>query len=254
MRHLAVVALAAVIGLTLVSAAASFSYPPGGVYVGFKGWGTVRFGKGFTTKGQVTCTKSTCPSTSDPSGYRASLTATAATGWKFTGWRGACKSQRRTCKVNLHHVLKDVSGFRWAHTVAVFKAVTPGFTRGDPVPLGHAAYVGGGFRLTVNSVTPNVQLSQPAPAGAEYFAANVTATYVGPGASYLSNDLVAVGSHNYTYDTGCIYGEPAPILPDQQLYSGQSESGNICWTVATNDGSSLVMNTGTDYMIWFALR
>jgi hypothetical protein len=267
MRRLAVVALAGVLGLTLASAAASTSGTlPGIVKIGIGGWGNVRFGIGFADRGtKVTCTRAACNGFADASHYRSSLTATAATGWKFVGWLGVCKGQKRTCKVDLHRVHRNAAlGLRLAHTIAMFKPVAPGFTQAYPIPLGqtgpYRSHLPGGFSLTINSTTPNAQLSQPAPPGAEYFVANVTATYTGAGSTTTTDlyyNLIVVGSHNFPYndrDQSCPYGEPAPVFPVEQLYSGQVVSGNVCWTIATNDASSLEMNTGHDYPIWFALR
>jgi hypothetical protein len=48
--------------------------------------------------------------------------------------------------------------------------------------------------------------------------------------------------------------KPPPALPESQISSGESVTGNVCWTVATNDQSTLEMFIGSGLApTWFAL-
>lgn len=140
----------------------------------------------------------------------------------------------------------------------------PGSTGANPVPLGQTAPIADGFRLKVVSVTPDAQLSVPAPVGAQNFVVLLTVTYVGGGKGDLLpliNNLDAAGTHDATYTTyenGCHAALPPPTLGDSgfDIFSGQSVSGNICWQVASNDAASLELfiGSGFTHTTWFALR
>jgi hypothetical protein len=104
-----------------------------------------------------------------------------------------------------------------------------------------------------------------APPGKEYVAANITATHVGGGATssdslvYLADyRLIVTGSHNVPYAAAwsrCPNDGPAPHLSASEFDAAQSATGNVCWTVAANDASSLVLYfAGRDYYTWFAVR
>jgi hypothetical protein len=156
----------------------------------------------------------------------------------------------------------DATGYRHARLTATFVPTEPGIARAWPVPFGEAGSTDpeDGFSFQVNSVTERVSLWPAAPGGAEYFVANVTATYVGEGSSDLlaKPSLVLIGRHNDPYrlfQPSCPDDGPAPHLDGfGTLYSGQSATGNLCWTIATNDASTLLMFfAGTSYRTWFAL-
>jgi hypothetical protein len=109
-----------------------------------------------------------------------------------------------------------------------------------------------------------VGLTPAAPVGAEYFVANITATYVG-GGSYddFSNlgesRLQVIGSHDAPYSAasnGCPDDGPAPRLDSfGTLFSGQSDTGNVCWRIAANDAASLELYfDGSAYRTWLALH
>jgi hypothetical protein len=72
-----------------------------------------------------------------------------------------------------------------------------------------------------------------------------------------------VGSHKAPYrnvdGNACSYPGPQPELHTSALFSGQSTTGYICWTIAANDASSLELYFGSgtlDYpgTTWFALH
>jgi len=150
------------------------------------------------------------------------------------------------------------------HVGAKFVPVAPGLTRGHPLPIGTAAKIGADLVLKVNSANSNVQLSPPAPAGAEYFDANLTVKYIG-GGSRAPNwfGFSVEGSHNTPYtvlNDSCPQPEPQPALDvSGPLYSGQSASGYVCWTIAANDASTLELCFGDGTLnypgtTWFALH
>jgi hypothetical protein len=254
----------------LVGASASARSRPqsytGNVWVGIKGWGSVKAKKGVYSRPTFRCTNATCPAVDGLlHARRVVLVETAYQGWKFTGWHGACKRKTRpTCVIDAARAHKDASGARTIRVRATFVPVASGLTRAQPIPIGTAKSLGNGFTLTVNSATPNVQLSPPPPAGAEYFAADLTVKYTGPGQATArdAGTYYAMGSHPTSYDP---FGNACPEVPQPPLdynatiYSGQSTSGYICWTIAADDaaGLELYFGSGTlDYpgTTWFALH
>src|SRR5262249_27058179 len=142
---------------------------------------------------------------------RAILTEKPYAGWQFKRWQGACKSRRPRCTINIALTRPNAFGERRIHVSATFIPVAQGITRDNPIPLRTTASVGRGWRVRVNSVEPNTQLSPPAQNGAEYFAANVTATYLGGGSASPENDLIwqTIGSHHTPYNPG---SSPCPNL------------------------------------------
>ena len=214
----------------------------------------------------VRCTNAKCPAVNYLTrGSRVVLIEKPYKGWKFTHWRGACKSKKPRCDIAVARVHPNSYGLRQIHVSATFIPVAPGLTRAHPIPLGTAADVGGGWRVRVNSVTPNVQLSPAPPSGAQYFGANVTIGYFGGGSATPEQDLgwQVIGSHHTTYNPGlapCPYPGPQPALPMYDpVYSGQSVTGYVCWQIAANDANSLELYFGSgnlDYpgTTWFALH
>jgi len=182
-------------------------------------------------------------------------------GWKFSGWQGACHDKKPRCVVDYANVPRNAVGVKYTWVHATFSPVGRGITRSNPIPIGMTASVGQGFLARVNSVTPNFQSPQPgAPPGAEYFVANVTITYNGGDSAQVLVPSQVMGRHKVTYTTA--HNEcpdsPSPFLTGAKLYSGQSMTGNVCWTIATNDESSLELYFGMGSLnypgtTWFAL-
>jgi Divergent InlB B-repeat domain len=238
----------------------------GEVWVAFKGWGTVKLGQGLLEHRTVRCERQSCPAVNYLSrGSRAVLTAKPYAGWKFTHWHGACSGRRSRCSIDLSKVRPTAYGERHARVTATFIPVAQGITRTRPIPLRTTTSVGGGWRVRVNSVLPDVQLSQPPPTGAEDFAANVTIGYFGGAASTPANYLTwqAVGSHDTAYNPGsspCPDSGPQPHLDTYDpVPSGQSVSGYVCWQIAANDAGSLELYFGSGSLnypgtTWFALH
>ena len=240
----------------------------GSVWIGIKGWGSVKATKGAVGHPTARCTDASCRADNfllkRP---RVVLSAKPYKGWKFTGWRRACKKTKKpTCVLDASHGRKDIFGGRSIRAAAKFVPVAVGLTRGHPIPLGTAANVIVRFVVRVNSANANVQLGTPPPAGAEYFEANVTATNTGSQLSNLS--LVwggphAAGSHARYYnqdDHECADPGPQPPLDTYDPFEpGESRTGYLCWTIAANDASSLELFFGSGTLdfprtTWFALH
>jgi hypothetical protein len=102
--------------------------------------------------------------------------------------------------------------------------------------------------------------NSPPPPGAEYTVVNLSATYTGGGSSALDlgdDRFEAEGAHNYVYYYS-YERPPSPALPFYApVFSGQTESGNVCYQIASNDAASLELRAyGGVYggYVWFALR
>jgi hypothetical protein len=239
----------------------------GGVNLGLKGWGTVMPGSGFDLHRSVACRTESC--TGEALFARMPLvvlTAEPYQGWKFVRWRGPCEAVKTLpkCAINLRHLHANPLGQRVAPVRAIFIPIAPGLTRAHPIPVGTAASFGRFITLRVNSASPMVQLSPPAPPGYEYFDANLTVTYTG-GGSATAGALTyhVMGSQKTSYGpftNTCPAPGPQPALDYQApIPSGQSTSGYVCWTIATNDESSLELFLGSGSLnypgtTWFALH
>jgi hypothetical protein len=238
----------------------------GGVNLGLKGWGTVTPGRGFAIHRAVPCTNASCGGEALFARARqVVLTAKPYQGWSFVRWRGPCKpTTKPKCTINLGRVHANTFGERVAAVRAIFSPVAPGLTRANPIPIGTAKNIGPWLTVRVNSVTPNVQLSPAALAGDEYFAANLTLTFTGQGSTTAGGlDYNVVASDKTSYNPSAnACPEPGPQPPldfKAPINSGQSATGYVCWTIVTNDESSLELYFGTgtlDYpgTTWFALH
>lgn len=267
MRRLAVVLVAALAFLAVATAASSQPRVyRGEVWVGFKGWGSVKLGKGMLEHRTIRCTRQSCPAVNYLSrGAHIVLTEKPYAGWKFNRWHGACKRKRPRCTISVAKLRPNVYGERDVRVSAAFIPVAAGITHDHPIPLGRDAHVGQGWRVRVNSVMPDAQLFPAPPTGASYFAANVTIGYFGGASSTPENYLTwqAVGSHHTPYNPGsspCPDQGPAPTLDMfDPVPSGQSRSGYVCWQIAANDASSLELYIGSGTLnypgtTWFALH
>lgn len=125
-------------------------------------------------------------------------------------------------------------------------------TRDNPVPIGTAADVGGGWTVTVLDVIPNGtdqvlaenQFNDPPAEGRQFFMVTISATYTGANSSTFNSavSLSAVGASNVAYETfedrcGVIPND----LPSTEVFGGGTITGNVCWSVRTDDVASLVM-------------
>jgi hypothetical protein len=142
-------------------------------------------------------------------------------------------------------------------------------SRESPVPKGTAADMEDGWRIAVSSATPDAtaavratnRFNDPPVGGRQFFIGTVSVTRTGaPPARFNRASLYAVGPSNVGYTTftdscGVIPNE----LPSNELFSGGTISGNVCWSVSTSDAGSLLMyrtaGFGSDgQRIYFALR
>lgn len=125
-------------------------------------------------------------------------------------------------------------------------------TRTNPHPLGTEVPLSDGWRMKVESSTPDAtaavlarnQFNDPPKAGEQFFIVRVTATYVGSGSKRFDGSyrLRAVGASGVSYSTfenscGVIPDE----LPDAEVFSGGTITGNECWAIRSSDASSLVL-------------
>ena len=268
-------ATTALIGLVLLAGASSAQARThaffGGVKLGLRGWGSVQPGRGFDVHTAISCTPSSCEgSTARARVSHITLIARPHQGWKLLRWSGACTGKKPKCVLDLSHRRAGAFGDRIRLVHARFSPAAPGGTRANPLPLGHAGSIYGVWKLRFNSATANVQLSPPAPVGAEYLAASLTATYLEPGIGQL-NGLAseAIGSHNVLYGRpnpngpGCPGAAPPPVLwtmtPYGEIAGGESVTGNVCWLIRTDDEGRLevpIRLGGPAFFVteWFALH
>jgi hypothetical protein len=138
-KRLTAMVLALVAGTVLLAATASATYArpqraatqcgwPVSCYRGYvnltiSGQGSVKLNKGFVYPATLRCV-SGCTSklrVYRTRGPRVALTETPYKGWKFAGWGGFCKSQKRTCEIDLSRVQPQETGAgRFATVTARF--------------------------------------------------------------------------------------------------------------------------------------
>jgi hypothetical protein len=151
-----------------------------------------------------------------------------------------------------------------------------GLTRSDPVPIGTALAISTadaptGWKLQVNSATPDAtdqilavsEFNAPPALGDQFFMVSITATWTGAGSADSSEIwglLNAVGASNVAYPPG---GEDfCGQLPDPDfvevasgpVFTGGFVTGNICWSVSSDDAGSLEMYADRGTPAWFALH
>jgi hypothetical protein len=125
-------------------------------------------------------------------------------------------------------------------------------SRTNPVPLGREVALGDGWKLKVESVTPDATAAvlaasdsnDPPPAGWQFFMARVTATYVAPGSDRFEAvfRLRTVGAAAVSYsgfENSC--GEIPDELSEAEIFTGGTISGNACWAIRSSDSASLVL-------------
>ena len=263
-RRFTCIALTGVLGALIFGSASAKTPKTVALSVSIAGSGSVRVGSHV-----VSCAGTACHQTIRV--QRSStvvIRTTPAAGWKFTTWAGACKGSEATCSLQL----------RTDSAVGV-SFVPPG-ARSNPYPLGTAVTLVGGWRVTINSDRINadeqveavrdesgLQVNDPPPAGAQYTLVNLSVTYVGPGSNgfedYLFGALKAEGADKILYEPTCT--PPQPVGSIDPLLSGRTDSGNLCYEIASDDATSLLLTgfaaTGARTAhypftrpVWFALR
>jgi hypothetical protein len=166
-------------------------------------------------------------------------------------------------------------------------------SRAHPVPLGHSAAVGGGWWLRIKSVNwnaaaaiaavPGQYTGKKPPPEAQEVMPSAVVSFRGGGSADVRLDFAdrvfVIGSHRapYHWDYGtnaCGPDEAKLPPPDLQpkvgsggnsVFSGTTLSGHICFEVAKNDVSSLMLYVERPLpatatlgqqrtRVWFALR
>jgi hypothetical protein len=191
---------------------------------------------------------------------------------ELTRWTGVCKGSGAKCRVRLKG---------W-HIVAL-TFVPPGNWL-NPIPLGRAVTLEGGWRVKVNSATINAnsqveavvdpdtgdQVNGPPDAGSQYTLVNLSLTYLGDGAFpgnsvdsflYGLSQLGTMGEASGLYPPD--FCEPPQPDADSggSAVKGQTVTGNLCYEISTDDASTLKLlgvarsRAGLPrYLVWFALR
>jgi hypothetical protein len=259
------VAVSGLVGPSVVSDASAVTAPRTvALHLTVNGSGTVRVpgNPAFTCQASFR-TSSHCRHTFQVrKGRRIVLKESPASGWKLWKWTGACHGSAASCSLR-------VKARRFGFVTASF--VPPG-DRLNPYPLGRAVDLGDGWRLEVNSATINADaeveavtdqygdhVNPPPPAGAQYTLVNVSMTYTGGGSASLGDylysygNLDAEGAGNAPYQVGYCTPPPVDLSAVGQVLSGQTETGNLCYEIASDDASTLLLS-GTAFVNWFALR
>lgn len=140
-----------------------------------------------------------------------------------------------------------------------------------PVPIRVAAPVGGGWNLQINSIVENADqivteanmFNDPPAAARQYLIANITATRRTEPAELFQASFrlrlvgTITGTIYTTFDSTDRCGVIPEPVPDLEIISGESVTGNLCWQVLTEDVPGLVLYnesfSGLDPAIWFAV-
>ena len=235
--------------------------------IAISGAGTVKVSNGPSIKCTATCHRSVRVT----KGSRVTLVARPGKLGKLGPWKGACKGTAAKC--NLHVTRKE-------RVTATF--VPPG-AKTNPIPMQTGWPIGDGWTLKVVAATPDADgqvidngsgLPAVPSSGTQFFMFEIDLTYATAGSAMLepmAQNWFTEGRHNvkYFYFGGSQCGTPgevtlpAPdlqpmILANDSVTSGQSVEGNICFEVAANDASTLLLHparTGHDgaFDFWFAL-
>jgi len=133
-------------------------------------------------------------------------------------------------------------------------------SRNSPIPIGQAYVVpdsdtlSKGWTFQVNSVTPDAtaqvlatnQFNSPPASGDQFFMVNFTMTYKGSNSSNVTDivtSLGTVGAANTGYTS---FGNSCGVVPNeldqsQDVFTGGTITGNLCWDIASSDAASLIL-------------
>jgi len=142
-------------------------------------------------------------------------------------------------------------------------------TRETPIPLGKEVALGDGWRMKVDSATPDAtaaildfnSFNDPPAAGRQFFMVRVTVTYTGQGSDAFDGAFRprAVGAEALGYsgfENSC--GDIPDELSENEVFTGGTISGNACWEVRSGDAASLVLYDAPPSIVpmrlFFALR
>ena len=228
-------------------------------------------GKGIvkvSDKPAVSCT-ATCKRTIRvPVGKRVAVTPTPGKLWKLAPFTGACQGAAGKC---------SFTATRSQTLTVTFLA--PG-VRANPIPLNTAWKLPRKMDAEDRQLYPKRAAEAPRRHPKDPVSRggvlhdHIEETYTGSGSSNTMNfgpGFEAIGRHNVVYryenrSNACGPGsgplpEPDTLQPynrvDHRIDSGQTIAGNICFEIATNDASSLLLYVRTYYrsaVVWFALH
>jgi hypothetical protein len=191
-------------------------------------------------------------------GRRILVRAVPSRGWKLGKWKWPCRGSAPTCTLVVKSPRQlDVT------------FLAPG-DFSNPIKLGRAAMLVGGWRLKVNSATLNADSeveavidpwsglpANPTPQpGDQYTLVNVSMTNLsspkGDLAGYVKNKVLA----DDDYNQGCT--PPAVDLSSvSQVQTGQTETGNLCFEIPSGAAAKLMLDAPGRIqggLIWFALH
>jgi hypothetical protein len=130
-------------------------------------------------------------------------------------------------------------------------------SRANPIPLGAVGRFTGSWNVVVASVIPDATSQvlarnrfndRPAP-GQQFFIALIQATYTGRGSARFGAShyrLHAVGGSAAPYTT---FENNCGVIPDEisddEVFTGGTVAGSVCWAIRSSDASSLVMYDGS---------
>jgi hypothetical protein len=148
----------------------------------------------------------------------------------------------------------------------------PGSSRANPVPLGKAASLGNGWKLTVTAVNQDATsailaadpANKPPLADFQYVLVSISATYEGPGSSHLTpgTSFRAIGASGFAHSTSNSFcgqlPSPSLDLTNPLVFRGGTISGYAaCWMVAKGEVASLELYYQpllSSAQVWFALH
>ena len=128
-------------------------------------------------------------------------------------------------------------------------------TRANPIPMGEAVQLDDDWELTVLSVEPDAtdsilaedSFADPPASGHQFFVATVRVTYIGETSEeFYGWNLRTVGQSAVSYDqfdNSCGWSVPNE-LPSNELFTGGTIEGNLCWSIDSADADSLVLYDG----------
>jgi hypothetical protein len=132
-------------------------------------------------------------------------------------------------------------------------------SRSNPVPLGQAGQPAGlAWRVRVLEVTQNAnevvrranQFNKPPAEGRQFFLVKVELTYIGQGSESPGRvELRALGAAQVLYSD---YQDSCGVIPDEYsqkntVFTGGTIEGNACWSVGSEDVSTLLMLAGASF-------
>jgi len=143
-------------------------------------------------------------------------------------------------------------------------------TKSNPAPIGTALQARG-WVVKVEEVVPNAtdlvlaenQFNEPPAEGRQFFMARLSVQYVGneePRTPALDLSFSVFGSRGGEYTD---YDESCGVIPNKldtfkELYNGGTITGNLCWSVPSDEVGTLLLRVRIGVInrsdLWFALQ